>query len=142
MNRRVAGTLVLATVLTAGACGTTYVDESATTTTPDATTTLPPVQPGAPLTDLFDEITALTADLHSQISADQGQHQTWARIEQLWAEAERQIRDRDPDDLFNFQQAIELARVAVDRRRPADADKANRTWVRVADDYLERLGSD
>lgn len=142
MTRRVAGALALATVLTTGACGTTYVDDSAGTTAAGASTTLAPVRPGTPLDELFDEITALTADLHEQISADQGQADTWARIEDVWAEAERQIRERDPDDLFNFQQAIDLARVAVERRRPADGDKANRTWVRVADDYLERLGSD
>src|SRR5690606_23558458 len=49
VTRRVAGALVLAAVLTMGACGTTYVDDSAGTTAPGAATTLAPVRPGTPL---------------------------------------------------------------------------------------------
>lgn len=139
MTRRVAGALALATVLTTGACGTTYVDTSVTVPDSGPTTTLRPVEVGAPLNELFAEITLLTSDLHQQVSANSGQVATLARIEDLWHEAERQIRERDPDDVYNFEQAIGFARTAVERRRPADADKANRTWIRVADDYLTRV---
>ena len=60
---------------------------------------------------------------------------TLARIDELWVVAERQIRDRDPDDLFPFQQAIDLARSGVERRRPADASKGYKVLIAAVDAY-------
>jgi hypothetical protein len=59
-----------------------------------------------------------------------------ARIDDAWAVAEQRIRDDDPDEVFNFEQAIELARSGVERRRPADASKGYKILVDVADAYL------
>ena len=56
MTRRVAGALAVAAVLTLGACGTTYIDSEVTVpdTAVDATTTtLTPVNPDAPLSELL-----------------------------------------------------------------------------------------
>jgi hypothetical protein len=129
----------LAAVLTLGACGTTFVDETVVTvdTTPDGTTTTTsPVDTAAPLDELLAEIELLMLDLDQKIIDDDGAVAALARIEALWAPAERQIRSNDPNDLFNFEQAIELARSGVGRRRPADASKGYKIITEVIDAYL------
>lgn len=130
-----------ASVLTLGACGTTYVDTDVTVpVTGDATTTtttLPPVVEGAALGGLLVEIEQQMRHLDEQIIDGRGQQATMERIDDLWDEAERQIRERDPDDVFNFEQTIELARTGVERNRPADASKGYKLLVDVVDDYVD-----
>ena len=141
MNRRVAGASALAAVLTLGACGTTYVDSTVSVpdTAPDATTTtLPPVDTDAPLDQLLTEIETLMFDLDERIIDQDGAVETFARIDDLWGAAERQIRTADPDDVFNFSQAIGLARSGVERNRPADASKGYKIITDVIDAYLDR----
>jgi hypothetical protein len=138
---RPAGIVALAAVLTLGACGTTYIDTDITVpdTSPGATsTTLPPVDPETPVDELLPEILVLMSDLDERIIDERGQVETLARIDELWAAAEAQIRADDPDELFNFEQAIELARTGVVRRRPADASKGYKILVDVVEAYLER----
>lgn len=142
MTRAVAGVLALAAVLTLGACGTTYIDSEVTVpdTAPDATTTtLPPVDPDAPLAELLTEIEILMVDLDERIIDQRGQAAVLSRLEDVWQAAEGQIRANDPDDVFNFEQAIELARTGVERRRPADASKGYKIMTDVIDAYLGRV---
>lgn len=135
-----ARTLVLAAVLTLGACGTTYVDTDVTVpdTDPTGRTTLPAIAPDAPLGDVLAEIERLMSDLDERIIDEREHVETFVRIADLWAVAERQIRAADPDDVFNFEQAVELARSGVERRRPADASKGYKIFVDVADAYAAR----
>lgn len=138
---RRSGAIALVAVLTLGACGTTYVDTRITVpdTSPDATsTTLPAVAPDAPLADLLAEIELRMSDLDERIIDERGHVTTLQRIDELWTLAERQIRDADPNDVFNFEQAVELARSGVERRRPADASKGYKIFAGVADAYLAR----
>ena len=60
----------------------------------------PPVAADAPLGQLLGEIEALMRTSTSAIVDDDAPDPTLARIEELWDVAERQIRDRDPDDLY------------------------------------------
>ena len=141
MNRGGAGAVALAAVLTLGACGTTYIDESVPTidTSPDATTTtLTPVDDTAPIDELLGDIERVMFDLDQRIIDDDGQVEALARIDELWRPAEADIRSNDPDDVYNFQQAIDLAHSGVERRRPADASKGYKIIVEVIDDYLAR----
>lgn len=138
MTGRAAGALALAAVLTLGACGTTYVDTEVTVpdASPDATTTtLPAVDPEAPLAELLAEIELRMSDLDERIIDEAGHVEALARIDELWRVAEQRIRETDPDDVFNFEQAIELARTGVQRRRPADASKGYKIFVDVVDAY-------
>ena len=131
----------LVAVLTLGACGTTFVDETVETldTSPEATTTtLAPVDEDAPLGELIEQIELLMFDLDQRIIDDDGAEAALARIDELWRSAEAQIRAADPDDLFNFEQAIGLARTGVERRRPADASKGYKIIIDVGDAYLGR----
>ncbi len=140
MNARAAGALALAAVLTLGACGTTFVDQTVATvdTSPDAsTTTTTPVDTAAPLDEMLAEIETLMFDLDQRVIDRDGDVAALERINALWAAAEQEIRADDPDDLFNFEQAIELARSSVERRRPADASKGYKIIVDVNDAYVE-----
>jgi hypothetical protein len=135
----VAAAWSVAAVLTLGACGTTYIDSEITVpdTSPTVTTTtLSPVEPDAPLDQLLGEIEALMVDLDERVIDQRDPVGRLARLEETWRAAERQIRANDPDDVFNFQQAIDLARSGVERRRPADASKGYKIFVDVAEAYL------
>lgn len=134
-----AGAIALAAVLTLGACGTTYIDPDVTVapTVEFTTTTSPAVDPGTPVPELLVGIEALMRHLDEQIVDEDGQAETMARIDELWQVAEQRIRDRDPDLLYPFQQAIDLARTGVDRRRPADASKAYKILVAAIDAYAD-----
>ncbi len=139
MTRRVAGALAVAAVLTLGACGTTYIDSEVTVpdTAVDATTTtLTPVNPDAPLSELLAEIETLMVDLDERIIDQRDQVARLERLESVWWAAERQIRADNPDDVYNFEQAIDLARSGVERRRPADASKGYKIIAEVIADYL------
>jgi len=140
---RAAGAAALAAVLTLGACGTTFVDETIATidTSPDATTTtVARVAEDAPLDELLIDIETLMFDLDQVIIDDDLQAlEVYARIDELWTVAEPQIRSNDPDDVFNFEQAIGLARTGAERRRPADASKGYKIMTDVIDAYLGRV---
>ncbi|MEO6651731.1 MAG: hypothetical protein ABIP17_03635 [Ilumatobacteraceae bacterium] len=138
MTVRAAGVCALAAVLALGACGTTFVDETVATpdTSPTATTTtLVPVEPDAPLDDVLGEIETLMFDLDQKIVDNDGQTETLDRIDELWSVAEPRIRAGDPNDVYNFDQAIQLARTGVERRRPADASKGYKIMRTVIDAY-------
>jgi hypothetical protein len=126
-----AGAIAAAAVLTLGACGTTYYDATITVppTGATTTTTLPPVDPETPVRELLTQIASVMEHLDEQIVDASGADAAVARIDELWAVADPKIRDSNPDDLFPFQQAIQLAHSGVERRRPADASKGYRLLV-------------
>jgi hypothetical protein len=126
---RLATAAAVAAVLTLGACGTTYIDTSKTVPPSIDTTTLAPVAADTPLPSLLDDIQALMRHLDEQIVDDEHVPETVARIDELWAVAEQRIRDRDPDDLFPFQQAIDLAHSGAAKNRPADASKGYKVLI-------------
>ncbi len=137
MTSGVAAAWAAAAVLTLGACGTTYIDSSVTVpvTGETTTTTLPAVAADTPLATLLGDIEGLMLHLDEQIVDGEHPASTMARIDALWVVAEAQIRDRDPDDLFPFEQAIDLARSGVDRNRPADASKGYKVLIAAIDVY-------
>jgi hypothetical protein len=131
VTRAAIGALALVVVLTTGACGTTYVDTEVTLapTAPVAPTTLAPIADDAPLEQVLGEIESLMQHLDEAIVDDAAPAGTLARLEDLWVVAERQIRERDPDDLYPYEQAMTLARSGVERNRPADASKGYKLLV-------------
>ena len=132
MTVRLATACAVAAVLTLGACGTTYIDASKTvppSIDDTTTTTLPTVADDTALPSLLDDLETLMEHLDEQIVDDEQVPDTIARIDDLWVVAEQKIRDRDPDDLFPFQQAIDLAHSGAERRRPADASKGYKVLI-------------
>lgn len=138
---RIGTRLVIIAVSTLAACGETFVDESAPTTLPgdvvETTTTTEPIDPDQPIDVTLRDLAAAMRVLPEQIVQNDGQFATLARIEALWSVAEPRIRAQDPDDLFNFTQALDLARSGVDGRRPADASKGSKIMDDVVDAYLD-----
>lgn len=127
--------LLIVGALVLPSCGDTYFDTSATTAPPTVATTFAPVAGDTPLPELFSELDSLMRRLDEKIVEDEGDDAALARLEEVWAVAEQQIRDRDPDDLYPFEQAMTLARSGVERRRPADASKGYKLLVAAVDTY-------
>jgi hypothetical protein len=129
--RPAAVALAAAAVLMLGACGTTYIDPNITIppTGVVTTTTLAPIPDSTTLPELLSDIESLMRHLDEQIVDQDHVPQTMARIDELWTVAEQRIRDNDPDALFPFQQAIDLAHSGADRDRPADASKGYKVLI-------------
>lgn len=127
--------LVVVGALALTACATTYVDSSATTAPQPAPATFAQIAADAPLPELFAQLDDLMRGLDELIVEDEGDDAALVRIEAVWDVTEQRIRDRDPDDLYPFEQAITLARTGVERRRPADASKGYKLLITAIDTY-------
>jgi hypothetical protein len=118
------------------ACGTTTVDPSiAASADTGATTTLAPISADASLVDLVGDMADTMRHLDERVVEGDTDDATLARIEEIWVLAEPLARQRSADTVFGLQQAVDLARTSVERRRPADASKG----YKIVADVLERL---
>ena len=137
---------VLAAVLALSACGETIdLRDTASDTAPDDVGTggADDVAADADLPldgDLDELLAALLASWRGldQRVIDGDTAEPMARIETTWAVAEPLVRADHPTSLFGMQQAVDLARSAVDRRRPADASKGYRLAIELTDEILSR----
>ena len=126
--RRVVALCVLAAmgVLLLGGCATTIEGDSATTSTTPASTTT--TIPRGTLSELFAEVLKLGAGLGNDIAS--GEMQTarakLADIRATWQAITPQIADLGKDVNDDLQRLVNLYSSAVERKRPADADKATR----------------
>jgi hypothetical protein len=84
---------------------------------------LTPIADDASLTTLFDEMLATWRGLDQRVVDANRATEALSRLESIWAQAEPMMREERPTALFGFEQAMDLARSAVDRRRPGDASK-------------------
>lgn len=119
-------TVALVAGLTLGGCATTIEGDTATTSTVAASTTT--TIPRGTVTELFGSILGLGANLGNDIAS--GEMSTarakLADIRATWQAITPQIADLGRDRFDDLQRLIGLYETAVDRRRPADADKATR----------------
>jgi hypothetical protein len=81
--------------------------------------------------ELFDQLVAEAGTLSEAIVANDGQRTIVGRIDTLWEAARPAVEERAPDNLAAFDRTIALMHTGVDRRRPADADKAYRNLVEL-----------
>lgn len=133
--------LVLAAGALLSSCGATVYDESlAASTTMAPTTTEPVGTTDELLTRLSTEMNALS----SLIGPDQsgktpaGRKEQIALIESIWRAVEDSILTTDPAAADSLARMVALAQTAVERNRPADADKAARFADQVIEDFLTR----
>ena len=118
------GALVAAAISMLTACGTTTVDQSIVTSADTGvTTTLPPIRSDASLVELVGDLADSMRHLDEQVIEGDTDDATLARIEQIWVVAEPLAREHSIDMVFGLEQSVDLARTAVERRRPADASK-------------------
>jgi hypothetical protein len=85
--------------------------------------------------ELLPEIAAELGQLNGQIAAEGDQKATLARIEAIWLVAKPEVEQQRPDLVGVMQTAIDMARNAVVRTRPADADKAYKILTDLIDRY-------
>lgn len=131
MTRRAPGPVpwgaIIGAVLPIGAlaaCATT-IDTSSTTVASSPATVTATTAPGSTeqrLVALAGEVGALS----ERLVDNEGQAEALARIEAYWAEVRPEIDADDPELLAGFDAAIGQVRRSVERRRPADADKASK----------------
>lgn len=95
------------------------------------------VDPDASLEELLDTMLERWRGLDQRV-IDGDATSSLAGIEEVWAVAEPIIRAEHQGALFGFQQAVDLARSAVTRMRPADASKGYRLALDLTADLLER----
>ena len=60
---------------------------------------------------------------------------TLATIVAIWAAAEPQVEATDPELVIGFDTTVVMATSAVERKRPADADKAFNLLTDLVDSY-------
>ncbi len=153
--------LVLCSALLLGACGTTVDNTETDTSAPVDVADVPDgaepaldsgelidggviVDPDAPATtialtgsaaDLLPEMSIEMSRLGSQIAEGEGDDATLARIEQLWARIRPEVERDRPELLNGLGATVDMVRVAVDRTRPADADKAFSLLTDLVDQF-------
>jgi hypothetical protein len=74
--------------------------------------------------ELLDQLLTEAGGLSEAIVENEGQHDTIGRIDVIWEAARPGVESVAPEQLLEFDRAILLLHTGVDRRRPADADKA------------------
>lgn len=117
-------TLVLAAPL--AGCGETFDLADGPQGAAPVTTVDPlqvPIATDADLATLFDALLATWRGLDQRVTDGDRATEALARIESIWVQAEPLLRQDRPMMLFGVEQAIDLARTSVDRRRPGDANK-------------------
>ena len=64
-----------------------------------------------------------------------GQPQALVRVEAIWALVRPEVATDRPELLEGFDTVIDLVRRSVERRRPADADKAHKNLLTLIAAY-------
>ena len=120
-------------------CAPTTYETSATTTAVAAATTLP----SGPASELLPRLSASMLSLSSYIgpnssgSTASGKEAVLAEIEALWNAAETEVTALSTESAESIGRMVDLARTAVERNRPADADKAAKFAGTVIDELLD-----
>lgn len=140
MSRRriLAVTSVLLVAGLASSC-TAKRPETATTVSEAPTTTFTIPEGGAKvvLPLMLEEVAGLSA----KVSANDGDGAAATRIEQLWASISDEVEATHPELVEDFLFVLSRCRLAADRNRPADADRAYKNMQTLVDSYMADQGS-
>lgn len=117
-------------------CTATTVDTSAAASTAASDAADPPVtfDTTAGIADQLDQIQTLMLTLDQRIIDNDHQVEAIQAIDALWANVEPALAD-DGTDTAAITEAIRLARIGVERRRPADASKGYKILLDVRSQY-------
>lgn len=131
---------VIATAVLSGCAATTYDASLASTTVVATTTTVPTGTTDELLRRLADSLTGLSDFIGPDPSGAvrSGKTERLALIVALWHAVETDLTATDANAADAIGRMVALAQTAVDRNRPADADKAARFAGQVIEDYLTR----
>ena len=142
MNARTLSAALTALAITGSvACAPTTYDTSVSTSSTSAPTT---TRPSGSVDELLRRLVSAMGDLSTYIGPDRsgrtpaGKSEQLALIEALWSAVETEVTSDDSAVADSLGRMVELARTAVERNRPADADKAARFAGQVVEEYLTR----
>jgi len=114
--------LPLAVVVALAGCATTVDPDASGSAAGDLSTTVF-VATGS-TAELLDQLASEAIGLSEAIVENEGERDILGRIEALWEGAAKGVEDGAPGAVADFERTIDLMRRAVERRSPADADKA------------------
>ena len=124
----------VAAALVLPACSTTILDTINTTTTTSSvvtTTTIPTGDRGELLSQMLQNAAGLGASIVAKDKAATSER--LANIESIWIALEPQLKELPNDLATDVGRIVDLLRSAVNKKRPADADKALRFLSLVID---------
>lgn len=114
------------------ACAPTTVDTSVTVEPP---VTVLITAPSGELSELLPRMVTVAAKLSDLIGSRGKKTESMQEITALWSVARPQISDSEFTDTVDAQ--VALCQIAVDRNRPADADKCYRNLSALVTSFLE-----
>ena len=85
--------------------------------------------------DLLPEIGIDMSRLSAEIGDEGDEDATIARLEGSWAAIRDEVEATRPELVNSIQATVDMARTAVDRNRPADADKAFSILTDLIDEF-------
>lgn len=118
-------------------CATTIVTTTTTSTTPPTT-----IAPAGDMVALMDNIVAAAGRMGALVAdgdSDAAREQL-AAARANWIELEPMIRSAGFDAVESVESVLDLMATSVDRKRPADADKAYRFGLLILDSFSARQG--
>lgn len=124
--------LLLVPVALVACAPTTYDADIGATTAPSTSTTLP----SGTVADLLPRMVEEVDALGSKVLAGSGAGDAADRIDQYWAAISDEISRTRPELVEDFEFVVSRCRLAADRKRPADADRAARNLRTLADAVL------
>ena len=135
------GVIAMSAVLVLSSCADTVVEvDGAAPATAESGVTVPtttlPIEGSA--AELLPEIATEMSQLSSQIAGDGDERATLLRIERTWEAARPEVDELRPDLSGGIQTTVDMARTAVTRIRPDDADKA----FQILSDLVDRYTGD
>jgi hypothetical protein len=127
--------LTAVAAVTCSACSATTYDTAATTIPADEVVPTTEFVPTGSTGELLEQLGTETAGLGDMLVENEGQQQALVRVEAIWALARPEIASGRPELLEGFDTVIDLVRRSVERRRPADADKAHKNLLTLIAAY-------
>jgi hypothetical protein len=134
----IAGALMVALT----ACATTIEDqpaaggeppESGTVVDADAPEITVPIAGSA--AELLPDMATAMSTLGGQIAEEGDPEQTLVEIQQIWAAIRPEVESNRPELVGGIDTTVQMSVTAVERRRPADADKAFQLLTELVDNY-------
>ncbi|MBU3688728.1 MAG: hypothetical protein B7C54_12595 [Acidimicrobiales bacterium mtb01] len=141
-RRLLASCALIACLPVVVACGATTFDDSriAPSTTVAVVVTIPQGSAAELLPRLADEMAILSSRIGPRpdnvAKPDGTKIDQLTVIEAIWTAAVNEVEANDPDAAETLARMVAQARTAVERNRPADADKAAKFARIVIDEYL------
>ena len=85
--------------------------------------------------ELLPELATEMSRLGSQIAEGGDDRETLARIEAIWAAIRPEVESSRPELIGGIDTTVNMSITAVERTRPADADKAFRLLTDLVDNF-------